>query len=252
MPRGIALAPFPYKDGARCETALGLRHSPASTTFRCPTSGAVMPELKIAVVPVTPFQQNCSIVWDETTKRGAVVDPGGDLPSILAGLEELEVAAEKIVLTHGHIDHAAGAAELAETLKIPVEGPHEGDKFLLDNLPADGERTGIPGRAVTPNRWLNEGDTVDIGGIIFEVLHVPGHTPGHIVLVNREAKFAIVGDTLFQRSVGRTDFPYGNHAQLIEGIKTKLLPLGDNFTILPGHGGASDIGTEKRTNPFLR
>ncbi|MCK0209198.1 MBL fold metallo-hydrolase [Starkeya koreensis] len=211
-----------------------------------------MPDLKVAIVPVTPFQQNCSIVWDETSKRGAVIDPGGDIPRILAALEELEVNAEKIVLTHGHIDHAAGAAELAETLKIPVEGPHEGDRFLLDNLPADGVRTGIPGRAVTPGRWLNEGDTVDIGGIVFDVLHVPGHTPGHIVLVHKPADFAIVGDTLFQRSVGRTDFPYGDPALLIAGIKGKLLPLGDGVTILPGHGNASTIGEEKRTNPFLR
>ncbi|MFT0859732.1 MBL fold metallo-hydrolase [Ancylobacter sp. G4_0304] len=211
-----------------------------------------MSELKIAVVPVTPFQQNCSIIWDETTKKGAVIDPGGDLPRILAALEELEVNAEKIVLTHGHIDHAAGAAELAETLKVPVEGPHEADKFLLDNLVADGERTGIPGRPVTPNRWLNEGDTVDIGGFPFEVLHVPGHTPGHIVLVYKPGSFAVVGDTLFQRSVGRTDFPYGDHDTLIAGIKSKLLPLGDNVTILPGHGSASTIGTEKRTNPYIR
>ncbi|WP_306888431.1 MBL fold metallo-hydrolase [Ancylobacter amanitiformis] len=208
--------------------------------------------MKVAVVPVTPFQQNCSIVWDETTKRGAVIDPGGDLPRILAALEELEVTAEKIVLTHGHIDHAAGAAELAETLKIPVEGPHEADRFLLDDLPTAGERTGIPGRVVTPDRWLSEGDTVDIGGVGFEILHVPGHTPGHIVLVNRDNRLAIVGDTLFQRSVGRTDFPYGDSALLIEGIKTKILPLGDAFTILPGHGSASNIALEKRTNPFLR
>ncbi|QIB36343.1 MBL fold metallo-hydrolase [Ancylobacter pratisalsi] len=211
-----------------------------------------MPELKIAVVPVTPFQQNCSIVWDEATKKGAVIDPGGDLPRILAALEELEVTPEKIVLTHGHIDHAAGAAELAETLKIPIEGPHQADKFLLDDLPAAGERTGIPGRAVTPGRWLDEGDTVDIGGVAFEVLHVPGHTPGHIVLVNRANNIAIVGDTLFQRSVGRTDFPYGDSELLINGIKTKILPLGDAFTILPGHGAASNIALEKRTNPFLR
>ncbi|MBS7541689.1 MBL fold metallo-hydrolase [Ancylobacter oerskovii] len=211
-----------------------------------------MPELKIAVVPVTPYQQNCSIVWDEKTKRGAVVDPGGDLPRILAALEELEVTPEKIVLTHGHIDHAAGAADLAEQLKVPVEGPHIGDKFLLDDLPVAGERTGIPGKVVTPERWLEEGDSVDIGGIPFEVLHVPGHTPGHIVLVSRDNAFALVGDTLFQRSVGRTDFPYGNHDQLIAGIKTKLLPLGDSVTILPGHGSASTIGTEKRTNPFIR
>jgi glyoxylase-like metal-dependent hydrolase (beta-lactamase superfamily II) len=211
-----------------------------------------MPELKIAIVPVTPFQQNCSIVWDETTKRGAVIDPGGDLPNILAALEELEVTAEKIVLTHGHIDHAGGAAELAETLNIPVEGPNEADKFLLDNLPADGVRTGIPGRVVTPSRWLNEGDSVDIAGLPFEVLQVPGHTPGHIVLVNKDNFIAIVGDTLFQRSVGRSDFPYGDGALLIQGIKTKLLTLGDAFTILPGHGNATNIGMEKVTNPFLK
>lgn len=211
-----------------------------------------MPQMKIAVVPVTPFQQNCSIVWDETTKRGAVIDPGGDLPRILAALEELEVTPEKIVLTHGHIDHAAGAAELAETLKIPVEGPHEADKFLLDDLPTAGARTGIPGRPVTPDRWLKEGDTVDIGGVSFDILHVPGHTPGHIVLVNRANNIAIVGDTLFQRSVGRTDFPYGDGQLLIKGIKEKILPLGDAFTILPGHGNATNIALEKRTNPFLR
>ncbi|MDF2997359.1 MAG: putative Zn-dependent hydrolase [Xanthobacteraceae bacterium] len=211
-----------------------------------------MPELKIAIVPVTPFQQNCSIVWDETTKRGAVIDPGGDLPNILAALEELEVTPEKIVLTHGHIDHAGGAAELAETLNVPIEGPNEADKFLLDNLVADGERTGIPGRAVTPGRWLNEGDSVDIAGLAFEVLQVPGHTPGHIVLVNKDNFIAIVGDTLFQRSVGRSDFPYGDGDLLIKGIKAKLLTLGDAFTILPGHGNASNIGMEKVTNPFLR
>lgn len=211
-----------------------------------------MPELKIAVVPVTPFQQNCSIVWDETSKRGAVIDPGGDLPRILEALDELEVNVEKIVLTHGHIDHAGGAAELAETLKVPIEGPHEADQFLLDDLPTSGERTSIPGKAFTPGRWLNEGDTVDIGGIEFDVLHVPGHTPGHIVLVNKPSQFAIVGDTLFQRSVGRTDFPYGEPETLIEGIKTKLMTLGDEFTVLPGHGSATSIGAERKTNPFLR
>src|SRR5690606_18334369 len=138
----------------------------------------------------------------------------------------------KIVLTHGHIDHAAGAADLAAELKVPVEGPHEADKFLLDDLPAAGERTGIPGKPVAPDRWLNEGDSIDIGGVPFEILHVPGHTPGHVVLVNRPNRIAVVGDTLFKGSVGRTDFPYGSHDQLIEGIRTKLLPLGDAFTIL--------------------
>ncbi|HEY9212884.1 MAG TPA: MBL fold metallo-hydrolase [Ancylobacter sp.] len=211
-----------------------------------------MPELKIAVVPVTPFQQNASIVWDETSKRGAVIDPGGDLPRILEALDELEVNVEKIVLTHGHIDHAGGAAELAETLKVPIEGPHEADKFLIDDLPTAGARTSIPGKAFTPGRWLKEGDTVDIGGIAFDVLHVPGHTPGSVVFVNKPSQFAIVGDTLFQRSVGRTDFPYGEPETLIDGIKTKLMTLGDEFTILPGHGSATSIGAERKTNPFLR
>ncbi|MCK0196819.1 MBL fold metallo-hydrolase [Ancylobacter sp. 6x-1] len=211
-----------------------------------------MPELKIAVVPVTPFQQNCSIVWDEKTKRGAVIDPGGDLDRILAALDEIEVNVEKIVLTHGHIDHAGGAAELAEKLKVPVEGPHEADAFLLNDLPTAGARTGIPGRVVTPSRWLKEGDSVDIGGFTFEVLHVPGHTPGHVVLFNRANNFAIVGDTLFQRSVGRTDFPYGDPELLIDGIRKKLLTLGDAVGILPGHGATSTIGAEKQSNPFLR
>ncbi|WP_029348887.1 MBL fold metallo-hydrolase [Bosea sp. 117] len=211
-----------------------------------------MPELRVAVVPVTPFQQNASIVWDEATKRGAVVDPGGDLPQILAALEELEVTAEKILLTHGHIDHAGGAAELAQALRVPIEGPHEADEFLLDDLEAAGARTGIPGQPVRPDRWLKEGDTVDIGDLAFDVLHVPGHTPGHIVLVHKPASFAIVGDTLFNRSVGRTDFPYGSHETLIEGIKGKLLTLGDEVTILPGHGNASTIGAEKTANPFLK
>ncbi|HSI41167.1 MAG TPA: MBL fold metallo-hydrolase [Xanthobacteraceae bacterium] len=215
-------------------------------------NAAKTPELKIAVVPVTPYQQNCSIVWDEATKIGAVVDPGGDLPRILAALEELEVTADKIVLTHGHIDHAGGATELAETLKVTIEGPHQADAQLLLDLKSAGERTGVPGRPVLPNRWLAEGDVVDIGGFPFDVLHVPGHTPGHIVLVHTPSQFAIVGDTLFRGSVGRTDFAYGDHDLLVAGIKAKLLPLGDAVTILPGHGSASTIGEEKADNPFLR
>ena len=211
-----------------------------------------MQPLKVSVVPVTPFEQNCSIVACTATNRAAIVDPGGDVARIREAIDKLKVTPEKILLTHGHIDHAGGAAELAEVLSIPIEGPDERDAFLLENLEAQGERFGIPDmRSVTPTRWLVEGETVSIGDLTFSVLHVPGHTPGHLVFANVPMRFALVGDTLFQGSVGRTDFEYGNHAQLIEGIRTKLLPLGDDVTILPGHGPASTIGAERRSNGFL-
>ena len=212
-----------------------------------------MQPLKVTVVPVTPIQQNCSIVACTATNRAAVVDPGGDVANIRAALDQLKVTPEKILLTHGHFDHAGGAAELAEALAIPIEGPDERDGFLLANLQASGARFGImDARNVTPTRWLVEGETVSIGDLTFNVLHVPGHTPGHLVFVNVPSRFALVGDTLFQGSVGRTDFPYGNHEQLIAGIKEKLLTLGDDVTILPGHGPASSIGRERAANPFLQ
>ncbi len=211
-----------------------------------------MQPLKVTVVPVTPFQQNCSIVACSATNRAAIVDPGGDVARIREAIEELKVTPEKILLTHGHLDHAGGAAELAEALSLPIEGPDQRDDFLLENLQAQGARFGVSDmRNVTPTRWLIEGETVSIGDLTFNVLHVPGHTPGHLVFVNAGARFALVGDTLFQGSVGRTDFPYGNHAQLIGGIKEKLLPLGDDVTILPGHGPASTLGQERRSNGFL-
>jgi len=212
-----------------------------------------MQPLKVTVVPVTPIQQNCSIVACTATNRAAIVDPGGDVANIRAALDQLKVTPEKILLTHGHFDHAGGAAELAEALSIPVEGPDERDGFLLANLQASGARFGImDARNVTPTRWLVEGETVSIGDLTFNVLHVPGHTPGHLVFVNVPSRFALVGDTLFQGSVGRTDFEYGSHDALIGGIKGKLLPLGDDVTILPGHGPASSIGRERATNPFLQ
>ena len=212
-----------------------------------------MQPLKVTVVPVTPIQQNCSIVACTATNRAAVVDPGGDVANIRAALDQLKVTPEKILLTHGHFDHAGGAAELAEALSIPIEGPDERDGFLLANLQASGARFGImDARNVTPTRWLVEGETVSIGDLTFNVLHVPGHTPGHLVFVNVPSRFALVGDTLFQGSVGRTDFEYGSHDELIAGIKGKLLPLGDDVTILPGHGPASSIGRERATNPFLQ
>jgi glyoxylase-like metal-dependent hydrolase (beta-lactamase superfamily II) len=212
-----------------------------------------MQPLKVTIVPVTPIQQNCSIVACTATNRAAIVDPGGDVANIRAAIDQLKVTPEKILLTHGHFDHAGGAAELAEALSIPIEGPDERDGFLLTNLESQGGRFGITGmRNVTPTRWLVEGETVSIGDLTFNVLHVPGHTPGHLVFVNTPSRFALVGDTLFQGSVGRTDFPYGSHEQLIAGIKTKLLPLGDDVTILPGHGPASTIGAERTGNGFLQ
>ncbi len=210
--------------------------------------------MKIAIIPVTPFQQNCSILWDEDTMTGAVIDPGGEAERIFAEVQQLGVRVEKIALTHGHIDHAAGAAELKELLGgVPIEGPDERDRFLLEGLEAQGRSYGIVGaRNVIPDRWLREGDTIDLAGVAFDVLHCPGHTPGSVVFVNKAGHFALVGDVLFRGSVGRTDFPYGSADDLITAIKTKLLPLGDETVFLCGHGPGSSIGAERAGNPFLR
>ena len=211
-----------------------------------------MPDFNLQVVPVTPFQQNCSIAWSAATKRGAVIDPGGDLPAIREALKELGVTADKIVLTHGHIDHAGGAAELAEELRVEIVGPHAADKPLLDRLEAQGRQYGLDGvRNVTPTRFLEEGESVEIGGVAFDVPHCPGHSPGSVVLVAPSLKFALMGDVLFQGSVGRTDLPGGSHERLIASIKTKVLPLGDDVSFLPGHGPGSTIGHERISNPFL-
>ena len=209
--------------------------------------------MKIAIIPVTPFQQNCALMWDEATMKGAVIDPGGDVPEILAEIARQGVTVERIALTHGHIDHAAGAAALKEALGgVPIEGPDERDRFLLEGLAEQGRSLGIPARPVTPDRWLREGDTVVLAGAEFGVLHCPGHTPGSVVFVNTAGRFAIVGDVLFRGSVGRTDFAYGDGDALIAGIKAKLLPLGDDMAFLCGHGPGSSIGVERRSNPFLR
>jgi glyoxylase-like metal-dependent hydrolase (beta-lactamase superfamily II) len=211
-----------------------------------------MSQLRAAIIPVTAFQQNCTILWDEATKRAAVVDPGGDVPRIRAAVEKLGVTVEKILLTHGHIDHAGGAAELREALGVKIEGPDERDRFLLDGLEEQGRLYGLAGaRNVLPDRWLREGDTVEAAGRRFAVLHCPGHTPGHIVLVDEAARLALVGDVLFKGSVGRTDFAYGDTAALLDSVQRKLFPLGDDIGFLCGHGPGSTLGEERRTNPFV-
>ncbi len=215
--------------------------------------------LRGAIIPVTPFQQNCAILWDDATKRALVADPGGDVDRILAGIDQCGVTVERILLTHGHLDHAGGATALAAALteraggaRVPIEGPDIRDRFLLDGIAAQAAGYGFEAGNVSPDRWLAEGDVVILGEHRFDVLHCPGHTPGHVVFVNHAARFALVGDVLFQGSVGRTDFPYGDHAALIDAIMTKLLPLGDDFSFLCGHGPGSTIGAERMGNPFLR
>jgi glyoxylase-like metal-dependent hydrolase (beta-lactamase superfamily II) len=211
-----------------------------------------LPDVRAAIIPVTPFQQNCTLLWCEKTKKAAVVDPGGDLDNIREAIAQSGVTVEKIILTHGHIDHAGGAAELREDLGVTIEGPHEADRFLLERLAEQGQAYGFPARAVTPDRWLNEGDTVTIGDLTLDVLHCPGHSPGSIVLVSKDQRFALVGDVLFQGSVGRVDLPGGDGKALIRSIKDKLLPLGDDITFICGHGPMSTIGQERQSNPFLQ
>ena len=204
------------------------------------------------IVPVTPFEQNCSILWCEKTRKAAVVDPGGDLARIVAAARECGVTIEKILITHGHIDHAGGTARLARELGVPVEGPHEGDRFWIEGMPEQSKMFGFPGvEAFEPDRWLQDGDSVTVGEEVFQVIHAPGHTPGHVVFFHPGARLAIVGDVLFAGSIGRTDFPRGDHATLIHSIREKLFPLGDDVSFLPGHGPVSTFGRERKSNPYV-
>lgn len=212
-----------------------------------------MGQLNAGIVPVTPFQQNCTILFDDDSKVGVVVDPGGDVERILAAVRDNGIAVEAIWITHGHIDHAGGAMDLKDALGVDIIGPHEDDKPLLDNLENQARRFGITDtiRNCVPDRFLTEGESVSFGEHVFEVLHCPGHAPGHVVYFNRAARFAHVGDVLFHGSVGRTDLPGGSHETLIRMIKEKLLPLGDDIGFLCGHGPGSRFGDERRSNPFL-
>ncbi len=210
-------------------------------------------ELKAAIVPVTPFQQNCTILFCTRTMQGAVVDPGGEVDRLLATAAEHGVTLEKILLTHGHIDHAGGTADLADRTGLPIEGPHPDDKFWIDEIAEQGERLGFAGaRSFTPDRWLDDGDQAQFGDITLDVYHCPGHTPGHVVFHHPASKLASVGDVLFHGSIGRTDLPRGDHETLLKSIREKPWPLGDDTTFIPGHGPLSSFGEERRSNPFVQ
>lgn len=208
--------------------------------------------MNYSIIPVTAFEQNCSLIWCPQTSKAAVVDPGGDLDLILEEVAARGVQVEKILLTHTHIDHAGGTGDLAARLGIPIEGPHKDDKPWLDALEQQSTMFGLPKvSAFIPDRWLQHGERVNVGNQELEVLHCPGHTPGHLVFFHRASRLAIVGDVLFKGSIGRTDFPMGDHATLIASIRNHLWPLGDEVAFIPGHGPMSTIGEERATNPFV-
>ncbi|BDM63895.1 MBL fold metallo-hydrolase [Shewanella sp. NFH-SH190041] len=208
--------------------------------------------MKYVIIPVTPYQQNCTLMWCENTNKAAVVDPGGNLERIIEAVERHGVTVDKVLLTHGHLDHVGAAKQLAHHYGVEIIGPHEGDQFLLDDLPHQCQSFGFPPcEAFVPDHYLQDGDEVAVGDIRLQVLHCPGHTPGHIVFFNQDANMAWVGDVLFRGSIGRTDFPGSNHGQLLNAITTKLWPLGTDVAFIPGHGPGSTFGEERKHNPFV-
>ncbi|AQT61921.1 MBL fold metallo-hydrolase [Cellvibrio sp. PSBB023] len=208
--------------------------------------------LQFQIIPVTHYQQNCTLLWCDETREAAVVDPGGDIARILAVVAEKGVTLRQILLTHGHMDHIGGTAELVAQASLPVIGPHADDVFWIDLLPQQAQMMGFkPVAGFVPDQLLNHGDKLKVGNAELDVLHCPGHTPGHVIFYNRAAQLALVGDVLFKGSIGRTDFPRGNHADLINAIRTRVLPLGDDVRFIPGHGPMSTFGNERRTNPFV-
>jgi hydroxyacylglutathione hydrolase len=209
------------------------------------------PPLRAAIIPVTPLQQNCTLLWCTATMKGTFVDPGGDLPRLKAAARQAGVTIEKILLTHGHIDHCGSAGIFAEELGVEIEGPHEADLFWIAKLEEDGRKYGITGKPFVPSRWLQDGDTATVGQLTFNVRHCPGHTPGHVVFHHPESKLAMVGDVLFKGSIGRWDFPMGDHRQLIESITRRLWPMGGDTAFVPGHGPMSTFAHERATNPFV-
>ncbi len=209
--------------------------------------------MKYQIIPVTPLQQNCSLLYCEQTKRAAVVDPGGEIERILAIANEAGVEIEKILVTHPHLDHIGGVAELTKRLQLPIEGPHKEDQFWIDTIAQQCKMFNFPPlEGFTPDRWLKQGDQVTFGNITLDVLHCPGHTPGHVVFFHKDDGIAIVGDVLFQGSIGRSDFPKGDHDTLINSIKERLLPLGDHVQFIPGHGPMSTFGEERLHNPYFK
>lgn len=208
--------------------------------------------MKLGTLPVTAFEQNCSLILDEETNRLAIVDPGGDIERIMDAIGQMGGQPEKILVTHAHLDHIGAVAELAERLGIPIEGPHIEDRFWIEMLPRQAQMLGMPAPPpFTPDRWLTDGDTVTVGDMTFQVLHCPGHTPGHVIFYQPDEKLALVGDVLFAGSIGRTDFPRGDYQQLVSSIREKLFPLGDDVNFVPGHGPMSTFGHERATNPFV-
>jgi hydroxyacylglutathione hydrolase len=209
------------------------------------------PPVRVGIIPVTPLEQNCSLIWCTKTMKAALVDPGGDLDKLKAAVAKTGVTIEKLLLTHGHLDHCGQTGILAKELGVPIEGPHEDDRFWIAKLGEDGQRWGMHAETFEPDRWLVDGDTVTVGEAVLDVIHCPGHTPGHVVFHVPDGHLAIVGDVLFAGSIGRTDFPRGNHQQLIDSITQKLWPLGNDVTFIPGHGPTSTFGRERQTNAFV-